>query len=283
MHWLFVDASYFIFFRYYALLSWYRRANPTAPTPPPACPLFRSKLLRRVDETLRLLAQSYAPDNIVFCFDGHNNWRKQYYAPYKSSRVHNDTVSALFTACVHHIRDEHCRAEHTQRSFALEHADLEADDIVHFLTRELVTAADSDSKDAVRITIIANDHDYIPLLQLPNVSIIDLKQKSICCPCNIPLPHFLLVKILAGDKSDNIPPIFPRCGPKTALRLASNPDCLRRKLDENTAWQKNFERNTALIDNTQLQEEHRMWLWEQLVRLTESRKVATCLGAVENG
>lgn len=291
MHWLLVDTSYLIFFRYYALLSWYRRAYPpttTAPASAPAsapaavaaaaaaaaatCPLFRKKLLKRVDDTLRLLARLHAPDRTVFCFDGLNNWRKQYYAEYKSTRVHTDALRALFAACVHRIRDEFCARADAPSVLALEHAELEADDIVHFLTRRLIPKT-ADSAEAARITIVASDHDYIPLLELPGVSIVDLKQKPVQCPRSIPLAHFLLVKILAGDKSDNIPPIFPGCGPKTALRLAVDPERLRRKLEESEAWRRNYERNAMLIDNTKLRDSHQAWLQQQFGRVQRARQL----------
>ena len=34
-----------------------------------------------------------------------------------------------------------------------------------------------------------------------------------------------------GDKSDNIPSAFPKCGPKTALKCAEDPEFFKKKMD----------------------------------------------------
>jgi 5'-3' exonuclease len=63
----------------------------------------------------------------------------------------------------------------------------------------------------------------------------------------------LRIKILMGDKSDNIPPVMQRMGTKTAEKLSELPeDELRRQLDNKkngdlTAWEQ-YEINRKLID-----------------------------------
>ena len=90
------------------------------------------------------------------------------------------------------------------------------------------------------------------------------------CPPSIPIEHFLLVKILAGDKSDNIPPVFARCGTATALRLAQNPSQLHERLAASDDAQRQYDRNVLLIDTEkalQAHPEYAAWLAEQYDRL----------------
>jgi 5'-3' exonuclease len=55
----------------------------------------------------------------------------------------------------------------------------------------------------------------------------------------------LLRKILSGDKSDNIPSIKPRLGPKTAIALSNDQ---KRSATIRLTVSEAFERNRTLID-----------------------------------
>ena len=235
--------------RYYALVAWYRRAYPEGVnicvdvndlTPceqkqqhAAARHLFREKLRKRFRTTLHQLVGTHTPDRVLLCVDGRNNWRKQCDADYKRNRKHSPFVHAMFQECLQTMHSMLENAELPKHSVVLNHPELEADDIVHYFVRTRVSASSED-----RMTIVANDHDYIPLLSHDShrIQIADVNGKSVCCPSAIPLDKFLEVKILSGDKSDNIPPVFPRCGVKTALRLAEDPDKLKQRLHEDTMY-----------------------------------------------
>ena len=274
-HWLLVDVSYVIFYRYHALRAWYRRAHPGAPDPsaPDAADddegglaaaraLFRDKLLKRFRETLAELGRRHAPDRTLFCLDGCRNWRKEFDDEYKRNRQCTPFLRAMFAECLRELR--HGDGE---PRLVLEHPELEADDIVHYVARARVAAAASaTASDAVhRVTIVASDRDYVPLLRHAGVAIVDLKGKPVRCPTQIPVEHFLHVKILSGDKSDNIPPVFPRCGAATALRLARDPPQLAARLAESAVTRARYERNCLLIDTERAlvaRADFRAWLAE---------------------
>ena len=57
----------------------------------------------------------------------------------------------------------------------------------------------------------------------------------------------LFCKILMGDKSDNIPSIFAKCGIKTALKCYNDQEYFNQKLKKENA-EDNYERNKKLID-----------------------------------
>ena len=50
-----------------------------------------------------------------------------------------------------------------------------------------------------------------------------------------------------GDKSDNIPSIFPKCGIKTAIKCYDNKEYFNDKLKDKAILD-NFNRNKKLVD-----------------------------------
>ena len=56
------------------------------------------------------------------------------------------------------------------------------------------------------------------------------------------------LKGIAGDPSDNITSVFPKCGPKTALKYYENRELLAKKLQESELYQQKYELNKSLID-----------------------------------
>jgi len=88
------------------------------------------------------------------------------------------------------------------------------------------------AEDYIGSILISSDRDF---LQLDNVREFDLFGKEAVRKLGkdiVSAEDFLLGKILMGDKSDNIPQVFMRCGPATALSLVKNRDELGRKLAE---------------------------------------------------
>mgnify|MGYP003292397479 CR=1 FL=1 len=107
--------------------------------------------------------------------------------------------------------------------------------------------------------VIANDKDYIQLLDTPNLiltncqgRIFSLEEESkhkLLVENNKTLTakEFLLKKILIGDKADNIDSIFPRCGEASAIKLLLNKELLKEKLSD-PEIRARFELNKKLID-----------------------------------
>ena len=108
----------------------------------------------------------------------------------------------------------------------IKHGRLEADDCIAILTKKIVeTQPDS------KIIIITSDTDYLQILQ-ENVTLLNLKFK----PVNTPKNSFdcskknLLYKIIIGDKSDNIPSVFKKCGPKKTLNYINDIELFEKHL-----------------------------------------------------
>ena len=80
--------------------------------------------------------------------------------------------------------------------------------------------------------LVASDHDF---LQIDGVREFDLFGKEAKRDLGgeiVSADDYLLGKILMGDKSDNIKQVFPKCGPKTALKWTKDKAALKNILKE---------------------------------------------------
>ena len=80
--------------------------------------------------------------------------------------------------------------------------------------------------------LVASDHDF---LQIDGVREFDLFGKEAKRDLGgeiVNADDYLLGKILMGDKSDNIKQVFPKCGPKTALKWTKDKTTLKTVLKE---------------------------------------------------
>jgi hypothetical protein len=58
----------------------------------------------------------------------------------------------------------------------------------------------------------------------------------------------LFCKIVMGDKSDGIHPIFKKCGIKTAAKCYDDPEFFKSKMEKEPESKEKLEKNTLLID-----------------------------------
>ena len=92
-----VDVSYLLFYRITALRTWHKhRTKEDATEDVMWSDAFKSKLLDRIQATLRDLCNTHQPHAVLCAYDGHRNWRKQQYKEYKKGRKHDSSVLKLF-------------------------------------------------------------------------------------------------------------------------------------------------------------------------------------------
>ena len=65
------------------------------------------------------------------------------------------------------------------------------------------------------------------------------------------------MKIILGDKSDNIKPVFDKCGVKTAEKYFSDFDLFKSKLEKNEEFLKRYNHNKKMIDFEEIPEKYR--------------------------
>jgi 5'-3' exonuclease len=244
---IFIDGSYFCFYRYYATLQWWKNANPLEPKDgfvPYENPAFLEKFKKLFHETLvqmskKLKIQDSRPILIVGkdC-KRENIWRNELMPSYKGTRVYDSTFMGVpFFKMVY----EDGLFQKGGARAVLSHPQLEADDCIAISVKTLLRRYPS-----CRIYIITSDRDYLQL-NAPNVDLYNLSFKNIGENKTSPKDD-LERKIIMGDVSDNIPSVFPKCGPKTAEKCVADKEFFKKKMADNAAYYSQYELNRRLID-----------------------------------
>jgi 5'-3' exonuclease len=245
-----IDTSYYIFYRYYAVFNWYKLARQTTLDVPTILsnPSFMEKFDKLFEDNLEKLRKSHNIDysNIIFakdCIRDHI-WRYKHFAQYKKSR--DDRLSSfngdIFKHCYGTLLPHLAIKRKVQ---SCEHWCAEADDIVAVFTRHIHSVFPD-----TKIVVVTNDNDYLQLIN-DNTMIVDMKNRDLKQRLTTTPEAYLKLKIIMGDKSDNIPPILSKCGEKRAQQLADDANMLAEKM-ENEETRERFELNTLLIDTTKI-------------------------------
>lgn len=248
-HILAVDASYAVFHKFYAIKRW-KHLNETNQTPSGEC-LSESELLSFGDRFRQMLCQkmrdlAVPPKNVVLLLDcpRADIWRMELLPEYKGTRAKpSDLPPNLFS----YFRDSlvHDLVENLGIK-AVSACTAEADDIAAVLTNWAL------DKGIPGVTIISGDcdlaqlvRDKIRVIDMTGVCLLDKATSKCGCVCDA--DTYLKIKILKGDKGDNISPVKPRIGPKTALKMVQEHDLLDAFLMD-PANKDRFEFNETLID-----------------------------------
>ena len=251
-----VDTSYWIFYRYFAIIQWWGHSNPESPlTNPYENEEFVEKFMKTFSESLigfkkkqkihkkktTIIAVRDCPRKSI--------WRNALFSEYKGSRTKGeDFLGGPFFK--HIYQDNNKLLYEAGANAILQFPNLEADDIIA-LTKNHIRQKYADAK----IYIIANDHDYLQLLD-DNTEIVNFQNKFLKEGSKVfsePQKN-LFYKIVLGDKSDNIMPIFKKCGPKTCEKYYENNDLFLEALKKENAYEK-YELNKKLVDFRELPDE----------------------------
>lgn len=186
------------------------------------------------------------PDEVVMAYDAHGGyWRHDVYSDYKGNRKEGRDNSTInfeeFFPIADEFRDEFVKAYPNFR-----HIDIprcEADDICGILAKDLCNDHE--------IVLISNDKDYIQNLRYPNVRLYNPVDKKDVKSIN-PITD-LDLKVITGDKGDNVPAIKERVGIKTAEKILAKGVYSwieEQKEDIRIDLQEAYARNRTLIDLT---------------------------------
>lgn len=248
-----IDTSYWIFYRYFAIIQWWGHSNPETPlTNPYENEEFVEKFMKTFSESLdgfkkkqkihkkkvTIIAVRDCPRKSI--------WRNALFSEYKGTRTKDDEFNGgpFFK---HIYQDNNKLLYDAGANYVLQFPNLEADDIIA-LTKNHIRQKYNDAK----IYIIANDHDYLQLLD-EYTEIVNFQNKFLkegTKVFNEPQKN-LFYKIVLGDKSDNILPIFKKCGPKTCEKYYENNEMFLEALKKENAYEK-YELNKKLVDFKEL-------------------------------
>ena len=238
-----IDGSYYMFYRYYAILSWWKRAHPDEPIDDPiTCKAFvstfRSTFLKNIEKFKKTHQLNDTNSKIIIAKDCHQKdiWRQNHTTEYKTNRDYSNFKGGPFFKMAY---DELFQASGGK---IVSHPHLEADDCIACLVNQYKSFHEN-------IYILANDHDYMQLID-SNVHVYNLQGKSLREHKAFygSAEKALFMKIILGDKSDNIPPVFSKCGAKTAEKYYENNTIFLKKLESDSDARTRLETNRMLID-----------------------------------
>lgn len=243
-NYILIDGSYYIFYRYYALMLWWKNSHKDEPIDEP---IEKKEFVEKYKETFSKKIQDFikklkiADPTILYFRDCPREqiWRNNNISNYKGTRNYDNFKGGPFFKLTY--ESNILKESGVKKLIYMD--SLEADDCVALMTKNLLLNNDN------MIYIIASDMDY---LQLSNerVQIYNLKYKKLTDSkkWSGDSEKDLFMKIVMGDKSDNIPGVFKKCGPKTAEKLWNDKESFYKKLDKDPDAKERFKRNKKIID-----------------------------------
>ena len=246
MNFILIDGSYFIYHRYYSLKTWWKNARrETESTTPCENPRFIEKFRTTCKSKIEDLVKLYSKDSkpiIMIGKDCYSKsiWRREIFPEYKFGRKKDeDGVGQSF------------KLTYKDNVFQMSGADcilyddeLEADDCIAITTQHIIK-----NYPHAEVYIITSDMDYLQLVE-DRVHIYNLKGDKLTDSKNSfnDPKKDLFCKIVAGDKSDNIASVFPRCGVKTAEKYYHDMKSFQEKLESHEQYKTMYHRNKTLVD-----------------------------------
>lgn len=220
-----VDEGYLFFYRYHATMK-----NLAFSKEPPSDEKIKESFIKHLDQQMEKMKKKLKINTIVFAVDAKpsNVWRVEIYKEYKATRP---TVkpelevlfSDIYKLFINRLKDH---------GKLLKHKNLESDDIIALLCKH----------SSMKKVIITSDKDLLQLKKYDDVTILKGNLSEVE-GTNDPY-HDLMLKVIAGDPSDNIKGIASK---KKAQELLNS-----GKLDEFIEGKNGakhiVERNKMLID-----------------------------------
>lgn len=239
---VFIDTSYYVFFKMYATMSWFSFSK-TELTVVDLLERYQKSFEKEIAEIMKRYGVKGC--QIIFAKDTPRDkvWRMEIFPAYKASRDNARHVyaSQVFTHTYDVILPKLCKELGCNEILV---NGAEADDVVAVCQRMVRILMPN-----ANMVIVTNDNDYLQLLD-EKTTIINLKKlelKNRVSDINA-LPYIAEIKAISGDKSDNVPPIAPRIGEKTALKMVMDPSLLEKKLSKSPEIRKQHDLNTILVN-----------------------------------
>ncbi len=250
-HFIIIDGSYYIFFRYYAITNWMKLAKKEENIDEPIenkffVDKFKSTFISKLSELQKKL--KIKNGIMLVCKDcpRKNIWRMKHLPTYKGNRVYDDFKGGPFFKIAW---DEELFIKGGCKQ-VFKFPTLEADDCAAILCKDI-----QKKYSEAKITIITSDMDYLQLAN-DNVELYDLKYRKLTERKSSynDAEKDLFVKIVTGDKSDNIPGVFKKCGPKTACKYYADKDLFNKQIEKEVAMER-YLLNKKMIDFNEIPEE----------------------------
>lgn len=228
-----IDMGYLLFYRYHATAKSLQYQGKDTELDVEG---FMGHFRAHLENQLQKITKKYklTRNQLFFCKDArqHTIWRKEIYPTYKGTRGEATELTHALKKAMYDVAAPYGNVLEVER--------LEADDIAY-----LCTQAIHEVKPSMEVYIMTSDKDLLQIARSSNVHVIDasFKQlKGITGEAAIDT----WVKVLMGDKSDNIPAVCKGVGKKTAEKLAID-DEARAEFIKKKGCEMDLKRNELLI------------------------------------
>lgn len=224
MKFIFIDGSYFIFFRFNALKSWWKLAHQDDCEElfPDENEDFKEKFRKTFADKIKEIPKKLGikknePYRIFVGQDCKQQkiWRMNYMNHYKGTRPDTSTEGKFFQL----VYSEKLFQKTLGEKCLLKYPELEADDVIALSVKHI-----TENNENHECFIISSDGDYLQLcherIHIYDLKFKDIKTRNPAYMQSESVKKMFVAKCLCGDKSDNIPSAFPKCGKKTAEKLA---------------------------------------------------------------
>jgi 5'-3' exonuclease len=245
---IFIDTSYFIFYRYHATKAWYLHSKKDEDAGDLTIDNLGfvenyNKHFRQW--TAKISKKFKVPESQFFWFKDspkEDVWRTPIFPKYKATRDEKcpEGIKGFFL--------------HTyQNLIPLERQMLvpcaEGDDIA-----AVAAKLENATNPTQPILIITADTDYLQLVnsvtrvvKLPNFDDIPVVVKIGKDKVTVTPDEYLMIKVLLGDTCDEIPKVYSGCGPSTAMNISRNPDEFTRLIENHPDRLEKYQQNLTLI------------------------------------
>jgi 5'-3' exonuclease len=254
---IFVDGSYYCFYRYFALQQWWKNAYPDEPLDDPYqnqkfVDKFRKTFVENLEQIPKKLKIHKDPIKPILIVGKdckrENIWRNDIFKDYKANRLQDGFMGGPFFKMAY-------EEELFQKGGAkaiLKHSRLEADDCIAISVKYLLN-----KYPLCKIYIITSDRDYLQL-NAHNVNLYTLTYKNLADGKTATgnAETDLKIKIIMGDTSDNIPSVFPKCGLKTAQKCVEDDEFFKKKMDNNPNFYAQYKLNEQLVNFDKIPENY---------------------------
>lgn len=185
------------------------------------------------------LINLFNPHKVTIACDGKSLWRKKISPEYKANRAKARLDFPIDWDKFFAVRDEYLHKFSTMYPCKTIYLDtIEADDIIAILVKDL-----HETEEVIAIT---GDADIHQLFRFSNFRCYDAKNHKEVK--DIDWEDLLTVKVLSGDKGDNIKAIKPRLGPVSARKIMFESDGDIHKYCVENGLEKEYLLNQQLVN-----------------------------------
>ena len=242
---VFIDTSYFIFYRYHATKAWYKHSGKGEDD---NCHIedeaFVDSFTKHFKQWCEKISKQFGVKQSDFFWfrdsPRETLWRTPLFEGYKANRDCPDGISGFFR----YVYDNLIPGD---RQIKVDRA--EADDVA-----AVAVKLENKMNPHVDIVVLTADTDYLQLVndkvkivKLPKFQEIPVEVKVGKNKMKVTPREYLITKILVGDTADEIPKVYAGCGPSVALKIARDEEMFKKCIEDHPDRLEKFNHNKTLI------------------------------------